>query len=254
MPIPKPSGETQDDFIERCMGDDAMQEYPQKQRYAICLKAWNDRSRPMTIERRYFPATEVRVDKKEKGNKLTGYAAVFNSLSEDLGGFREKIDKGAFSKSIKGDVRALWNHNPDYVLGRTRSGTLALGEDDNGLKIEVDPPDTQWARDLMTSISRGDVTQMSFGFRTVTDAWEEKEGANIRTLKDLELIDISPVTFPAYTDTTVALRSMQEWHIETHPEPPDSESAITEEEEQTYGHRARARARSIELTKRHMEE
>lgn len=165
------------------------------------------------VERRNFPVTELRAITDDQGLRhITGYAAVFNSLSEDLGGFREKIDPGAFKKTIgSDDVRALWNHNDDYVLGRNKSGTLSLSEDAHGLKIDILPPDVQWARDLMVSIERGDVDKMSFGFRTVSDRWERQDDDEIRTLEEVKLFDVSPVTFPAYPDTAVALRSLDEF-------------------------------------------
>lgn len=170
------------------------------------------RSRPMP-ERRVFNLTEVRVVPAADGepSKLTGHAAVFNSLSEVLWDFREKIQPGAFSKTLSdgADVRALWNHNPDYVLGRTKSRTLSLAEDGTGLAVEILPPDTQWARDLMTTIERGDVDQMSFGFETVRDAWStDPDGMLIRDLIECKLFDVSPVTFPAYPDTDVQARSL----------------------------------------------
>lgn len=164
------------------------------------------------MERRTFDVSEMRAITNGDGlRKIVGYAAVFNSLSEEMCGFREKIAPGAFGKSVLADdIRALWNHNSDHVLGRNKSGTLALSEDDRGLKIEVDPPDTQWARDLMVSIDRGDVDKMSFGFRTITDKWEMVGGQEIRTLIEVKLFDVSPVTFPAYPDTQVALRSLEQ--------------------------------------------
>lgn len=172
------------------------------------------------LERRNFPVSELRAVTDDKGLRhISGYAAVFNSLSEDLGGFREKIAPGCFTRALKeDDVRALWNHNSDCVLGRTKSGTLRLSEDAHGLKIECDPPDAQWARDLMASIERGDVDQMSFGFivRQYPDGsrgatWAVEEGQDVRTLTDVELFDVSPVTFPAYPDTEVGLRSLELW-------------------------------------------
>ncbi|MFA5436655.1 MAG: HK97 family phage prohead protease [Candidatus Neomarinimicrobiota bacterium] len=164
------------------------------------------------IERRYFPVEELRAITDEAGLRhITGYAAVFNSLSEDLGYFREKIDPGAFAETINSDdIRALKNHNSDYVLGRNKSGTLTLSEDQRGLKIDVMPPDAQWARDLMVSIDRGDIDQMSFGFQTMADRWEIVDGKEVRTLMKVRLFDVSPVTFPAYPDTEVGLRSLEE--------------------------------------------
>lgn len=153
---------------------------------------------------------ELRVEGGESP-KITGHAAVFDKWSEDLGGFREKIRSGAFKKTIKeADVRALFNHDPNYVLGRNTAGTLTLEEDKKGLAISIDPPDTQWARDLTTSIERGDINQMSFGFRTIKDQWTTpKEGNdNQRELLEVELFDVSPVTFPAYPQTDVGVRSV----------------------------------------------
>lgn len=164
-------------------------------------------------EIRAFTVQEMRVTRgaADERTTLAGHAAVFDQLSEDLGGFREKIEPGAFKAAVKGDVRALVNHNSDKVLGRTKSGTLRLEEDKTGLAFELDLPDTQPARDLAVSVERGDVDQMSFGFRTIKDQWEVKDKEDIRTLIDLELYEISPVTFPAYPQTDVAVRSLQAW-------------------------------------------
>lgn len=170
-------------------------------------------------ERRNLPIAELRVHKGDDGaQKITGHAAVFDTLSEDLGFFREKIAPGAFTPSIaEDDVRALWNHDPNFVLGRNRAGTLRMKEDDKGLAIAVDLPDTQAARDLTVSIERGDVSQMSFGFRTLVEEWDESDPQNIiRTLKKVTLFDVSPVTYPAYpdTDVDVAQRSYDVWRDE----------------------------------------
>lgn len=163
------------------------------------------------IERRNIPVSELRAITDDKGLRhIVGYAAVFNSLSEDLGWFVEKIDPGAFRDSIAtDDIRALWNHESKYILGRNKSGTLTLAEDERGLKIDISPPDAQWAKDLMTSIDRGDVSQMSFGFKTLSDEWNLVDGKDVRTLIKVRLYDVSPVTFPAYPDTEVVLRSLE---------------------------------------------
>lgn len=155
------------------------------------------------IQYRSYPG-ELRTS----GPSLRGYAAVFNSLSADLGGFREKIVPGAFKRSIEGgaDVRALLNHDPNIILGRTTAGTLTLKEDAHGLHVIITPPNTQAARDLRETISRGDLNQMSFGFRVRKDDWETRDGEKIRTLIDLDLYDVSPVTFPAYQSTVIAAR------------------------------------------------
>ncbi len=141
--------------------------------------------------------------------RIVGYAALFNSLSQVLWGFRERIAPGAFGGSLGDDVRALWNHDAAYVLGRTAAGTLRLSEDAHGLRVEIDPPDTPLARSFVESIRRGDVSQMSFGFSVLEDAWDEDEqGQTIRTLHKVKLYEVSPVAFPAYTETEVALRAI----------------------------------------------
>lgn len=144
--------------------------------------------------------------------KIAGHAAKFDSLSEDLGGFRERIAPGAFAKSIQSsDIRALWNHDANIVLGRNKAGTLRLSEDSAGLAFEVDAPDTQLVRDMvMSPIARGDVNQCSFGFYTINDKWSKVDGEWVRTLLECDLLDVSPVTYPAYASTEVAVRSMQE--------------------------------------------
>jgi hypothetical protein len=164
----------------------------------------------MPYEKRIWPNNELRVTVEGDAKSLIGYAAVFNSMSGNLGGFREKISPGAFKRTIedKADVRALLNHDPNFVLGRTSANTLRVEEDEKGLKINIKPPNTQWARDLIETISRGDISQMSFGFRVKTDAWERQNEDNIRTLLDVDLVDVSPVTFPAYSDTQIQSRSV----------------------------------------------
>jgi HK97 family phage prohead protease len=161
----------------------------------------------MEIERRNVNLTEFRLS-EDKQPKIIGHAAMFDQLSEPLFDFREKIAAGAFAKSIKkDDIRALFNHDANYPLGRNKAGTLKLKEDDQGLAIEIDPPQTQWARDLQESIRRGDISQMSFGFTVIKDSWEHNKGKeSIRTLQEVKLFDVSPVTFPAYPQTSVAVR------------------------------------------------
>jgi HK97 family phage prohead protease len=166
----------------------------------------------MKQERRYIKVMELRVNPSEDEQsggigKLEGYAAVFNKLSGDLGFFREKIAPGAFSSALKkSDCRALVNHDSVKILGRQSAGTLRLKEDDKGLFMSVDLPDTQYARDLKVCVCRGDITQQSFGFTVKKDAWEEdREKKEVtRTIIEVdELFDVSPVTFPAYSETSV---------------------------------------------------
>jgi HK97 family phage prohead protease len=141
--------------------------------------------------------------------KLVGYAAVFNSKTDIAGLFTESIRPGAFARAIgeKQDVRALIDHNSSLILGRTTAGTLVLSEDDHGLRVEIDPPDTTAGRDIMESIRRGDVSGMSFTFRTIKDEWDISGDLAHRTLVDLDIEDVGPVTYPAYTATAISLRS-----------------------------------------------
>ena len=153
-------------------------------------------------ERRFF-TSELRIDNREKPT-IEGHAAVFNQKSEEMWGFREVIRPGAFAKTIKtADVRALWNHDPNFVLGRTKNNTLELSEDEIGLRSIIHPPDTIFANDILESIKRGDVDQMSFGFITITDEFRMEDKVMIRELIEVELFDVSPVTFPAYPQTDV---------------------------------------------------
>jgi HK97 family phage prohead protease len=161
------------------------------------------------IEKRVF---EIRMDGETESRTVAGYAAVFNKDSQDLGGFTERIASGAFAAALKvSDVRALFNHDPNHILARNTSGTLRLLEDENGLRYEFDAPNTTLGNDLLEMIRRGDVNQSSFGFTVEKDSWEERDGKVYRTIKQVKrLYDVSPVTYPAYPDATVAVRSMQE--------------------------------------------
>jgi len=171
----------------------------------------------MDIERRVFAVDGLTVETREgKPPVIRGHAAVFNQLSEDLGGFREQIAAGAFADAIeKDDVRALFNHDPNFILGRNMAKTLRLKEDARGLAIEIDAPETPTIRDLVLApIARGDVSQMSFGFspRPGGQDWaKDDEGRTIRTLKAVRLFDVSPVVFPAYPQTDVAMRELRAW-------------------------------------------
>jgi len=166
-----------------------------------------------TCERRMLDLAELRLDAEDEVRTIRGYAAVFDSMSQPLYGFREVIRKGAFKKSVReSDIRALWNHDPNYVLGRKSSRTLRLEEDEKGLLTRIFPPDTTWARDLMQSIERGDVSQMSFGFVAIKDRWlpAGEDGLPVRELLEARLFDVSPVTFPAYQQTEVHVRALMD--------------------------------------------
>jgi HK97 family phage prohead protease len=169
----------------------------------------------MGTEYRFLNATdfkgEFRVEKRDgKPSMIVGYPAKFNKLSQRMWGMREMIMPGAFKRTLAegADVRGLLNHDPNLILGRTKAGTMRLKEDSTGLRMEIDAPDTQMARDLITSIDRGDIDQGSFRFRTITDNWRMQDGETIRELLDVDLMDASVVTFPAYEDTDIGVRSL----------------------------------------------
>jgi HK97 family phage prohead protease len=164
----------------------------------------------MKRERRFL-AHEFRVDDSGAAPKISGYASKFGVLSEDLGGFRERIDPGAFDACLAStpDIVGLFNHNPEKVLGRTTSGTMEVKTDAVGLFYVIDPPDTQLARDLMVSMKRGDINKSSFGFFCLEDTWDlAEDGSLIRTVLKASVFDCSPVTFPAYPDATSQVRSL----------------------------------------------
>ena len=217
MPIPKPTnGEKEKDFISRCMGDKIMlQDYPDnKQRAGVCYTVWKNKDKnedKKMTEIRTFPIEEIR--EADEG-KIVGYAAMFNKWSQNLGGFKEIIRNTAFSRSLEegADVRFTFNHDKNYVLGRTTSKTLSLSTDKKGLQVENTPPETVWAQDLITSVKRGDIDQMSFAFDVPKggDKWYSKDGETKRELSDVNLHDVSIVTYPAYLQTSVAVREIME--------------------------------------------
>lgn len=173
----------------------------------------------MGIERRFLggPAAELGVTTREAGTPpgIRGYAALYNSLSDMIGGaFREEIAPGAFATILarKPDVRALVNHDPSHILARSGAGTLQLTHTVKGLLFDVPTlPDTSAARDVAESIRRGDLDQCSFAFSKAADTWREEiidgRPTVVRTLLDFELHDVSVVTFAAYPDTEVGLRT-----------------------------------------------
>ena len=167
-----------DEEEEEELDEDGENEYRTKNK----VNVWDDKH---TQEKRYFEI-ESRLDQKNGKDVVIGHAAVFNSLSEDLGGFREKIQPGAFDDVLKNDVRAYFNHDPNYLLGRTTAGTLRLSVDDQGLRYELDVPNTTAGRDLKENMRLGNITQSSFAFTIGRDgdAWERNEdGADIRIIK-----------------------------------------------------------------------
>lgn len=172
------------------------------------------------IEKRTLPGQlcELRSSDASAGQVPTiyGYAAVFNTRSTPIGGlFVEEIMPGAFDGVLGDDVRALFNHDPNFVLGRTRSNTLQLTVDSRGLAYTITPPDTQTVRDMVLApMARGDINGSSFGFRVAPDGdeWRQEGELVVRTIHRFQtLFDVSPVTYPAYDESLSAQRSLTAW-------------------------------------------
>ena len=164
---------------------------------------------------------EFRMESMEhNGNVVRGYAAVYDSDSEFMG-YYEQIEKGAFVDVMNDDVRAYYNHDENYLLGRVSSGTLRIGTDKRGLYYEVDLPNTTYANDLVELMKRGDINQSSFAFLIGQDRWEERDGKTYRIIEKVSrLIDVSPVAMPAYQMATSELKRDLETEtppIETSP-------------------------------------
>jgi phage prohead protease, HK97 family len=195
----------------------------------------------MEIERRlmeFESEDELVIEPRQNGQAaIVGYAAVYNRLSLDLGGFREEILPGAFDRILnrqrgKADVVALYNHDINIVLGRTSSGTLELSSDEKGLRYVVTPPASR--QDVIDLIARRDVRGSSFAF-TVDKSGERfrqtDEGKTIRQIREIKVLyDVGPVVTPAYPDSsatvagssaTVAMRSYQAWLAEQEQEKPE---------------------------------
>lgn len=168
------------------------------------------------VERRYLtqPVEYRAATSGENGpGHLFGYAAKFNTLSQNLGGFVETIAPGAFDKSLADNVRVLcrFNHDDNALLGTTDAGTVKVGVDDTGLWYDVALPDTTWGRDTSTLAARGDVRNSSFAFYCARDdVGFTEQGYPLRTVLGAQLVDVAPVTSPAYLDTSVAKRSFAE--------------------------------------------
>lgn len=177
-------------------------------------------------EVRAWDGLRVEVRAAEDGRRRIVQRAVpYGELSVDLGGWREVIVAGAFDADVLAagaDIRALWQHRSDQVLGRTTAGTLALRTEEDGIYSEIDPPETTWARDAVTSIERGDVTASSFGFFADEDEWVVAGQEVVRRVLRGRLAEVSPVTFPAYPTTTTAVRERaaeMRAHFDARPAP-----------------------------------
>ncbi len=186
------------------------------------------------------PKIEVRRE-GDGPKRLVGYAAVFNSLSEDLGGFREQIATGAFDNALaeNPDVSVRVQHEGGITtVGRTTNGTLQLSTDAHGLFYEATPPDTQAGRDIMTLVSDGYIDKSSFAFsvREGGEVWNSEGEIPIRTLTDLDLYDVAPVDGPAYQDTTAEVRGMWQvkrdlWQLEKIVDEDESRKVIKRQRE-----------------------
>lgn len=166
----------------------------------------------MEIERRGIEG--ITVEERSGQKVIEGYAIVFNSRSEDLGGFYEYIDPAALNNTDLSDVVALYNHNSNIVLGRSTSGTLKMEKDGKGLKYTITLPNTIAANDVYEGIKRGDIKGSSFAFSIDKngDSWSKENGKDKRVIKSIKrVIDVGPVVYPAYTETTAAKRSLQEF-------------------------------------------
>lgn len=172
----------------------------------------------MEKELRYIENSEIRANAESRN--VDGYALVFNSLSENLGGFREQILPEAVDGVIeKSDVMALLNHDSSRgILARSRygNGTLTLTADDKGLRYTFDAPKTSLGDECLEYLRRGDISQSSFAFTVAEDSWEKQgDGTYVRTIKKFDrLFDVSPVFTPAYAETSVSCRSFDEFKAE----------------------------------------
>ena len=167
----------------------------------------------LEIERRYRPFKEFRIEGDAQNPKIIGYPIMFNQLSDDLGGFREQIDNRTFDRNLSEiragnrNVYALFNHDALWALADIESGRLKLTKDDNGIHMEAEPVVTPLNDHVIKLIAAKVIKRMSFGFLMVKDTWNSSNPKRIiRTLLDADLLDVSPVTFPAYPQTSVKVR------------------------------------------------
>jgi len=149
--------------------------------------------------------------KTDAGVVIGGHSPVWNRYSQNLGGFVEQVAPGATAKTIQeADIRGLLNHDPNLLLGRNKAGTMRLAEDNVGLDFEIDVPETTPGRDLVVSAERGDINGSSFSFQVVGggQTWGfTEDDFPLRTLTEIKLYDVGPVTFPAYLDAESGIRS-----------------------------------------------
>ena len=178
----------------------------------------------------------LRVESEEDSpKKIVGYAAVFDKEARIGSMFREVFRPGAFKRAISEgqDVAALINHDPSLLLGRTASGTLKLIEDKDGLRAELEPADTQTTNELVTHVGRGDVAGMSIAFRAQNEKWSDPDNKDgeLREVLDADLYDVSFVTYPAYGETSVSLRTTEQIFKEHRQELDGADDSIAQERE-----------------------
>src|SRR5215211_594777 len=163
------------------------------------------KTKPEAPEQRTIDVDVEDID--TRGRTLHGYAAVYGAVSGDLGGFKERISPGAFAGVLGADVRALLNHNPSEVLGRTKSGTMRLFDEQRGLRFEIDVPDSPLGESVKAAVKRGDIDGASFRFQVGEESWD----GDLRTVKSVKALnDVTVATYPAYPDSSVELRSRPE--------------------------------------------
>lgn len=236
MPLPKPNdGETHDEWIDRCMSNSEMQtEFDDNdQRLAACNVIWDDAQEGASAEPegKSAPKPERRAIGREIANVRTihradddpphaieGYAAVFYDGKPETE-FRifddmvERIMPGAFDEVLasKPDVRGLFNHDPNQVLGRTSADTMSLSVDKKGLSYRIELGDTNIAQDVGKHVQRGDIDGSSFSFQVQSQEFRTEDGVDIREITKVEpLFDVGPVTFPAYEGTAVGFRTTED--------------------------------------------
>lgn len=160
-----------------------------------------------------FGKMQIETREEDTGKRYVRGKIPYNSLSSNLGGFREKIMPGAFTKSLKeGSIPVLWNHEHRYVCGRNTAGTAVFNDTETGLEFEAELPNTTWASDMWESISRGDVRGVSFGFYVIKDTWSDQDKPiQTRELNEVQLFEVSAgVTFPAYPKSRCDARNSAE--------------------------------------------
>ena len=234
------------DEIKAAMEAEMMEENDHIEGHDEEEKPMGYRSNP-NKEIRTFNVQNLELRQEGDDNVVVGYGSVFNTLSNELGGFREIIAEGAFDGRLQDDVRFLINHD-GLPLARTTNGTLRLSTDERGLKYEAKVANTSIGRDLVELMRNGTINQSSFAFIVEDDSWEVRDGMNVRTINKVSrLYDVSAVTYPAYesASASVALRSMEEW--KQHEEEKVMKENLEKEKEQRS-------KEDLDLTKRSLAE